>query len=130
VITKSPLTGCVACSNSGGFIGQELKNAGWDLVIVEGRADRPVYLYIEDDHAELLPADEIWGTSVWHTDEWLHRRHQDPLLRVAAVGRAAEQGCLYAAIINDLHRAAGRHWRYAAPAGWAISRTRSASCRR
>ncbi len=108
VITKSPLTGCVACSNSGGFIGQELKNAGWDLVIVEGRADSPVYLYIEDDHAELLPADEIWGTSVWHTDEWLHKRHQDPLLRIAAVGRSAEQGCLYAAVINDLHRAAGR----------------------
>lgn len=108
VITKSPLTNCVACSNSGGFIGQELKNAGWDMVIVEGKAARPLYLYIENERAELLPADEVWGTSVWHTDEWLHTRHQDPLLRVAAVGRAAEQGCLYSAIVNDLHRAAGR----------------------
>ena len=108
VITKSPLTNCVACSNSGGFIGQELKNAGWDMVIVEGMAARPLYLYIENEKAELLPADEIWGTSVWHTDEWLHKRHQDPLLRVAAVGRSAEQGCLYSAIVNDLHRAAGR----------------------
>ncbi|RMG38626.1 MAG: aldehyde ferredoxin oxidoreductase [Gammaproteobacteria bacterium] len=108
VITKSPLTNCVACSNSGGFIGQELKNAGWDMVIVEGKADGPVYLYIENEKAELLPADDIWGTSVWHTDEWLHKRHQDPLLRIAAVGRSAEQGCLYSAVINDLHRAAGR----------------------
>ncbi len=108
VITKSPLTGCVACSNSGGFIGQELKNAGWDMVIVEGKADSPVYLHIENDHAELLPADDIWGQSVWQADEWLHNHHQDPMLRVAAVGRAAEQGCLYACVINDLHRAAGR----------------------
>ena len=108
VITKSPLTNCVACSNSGGFIGQELKNAGWDMVIVEGRTARPLYLYIENEKAELLPADEIWGTSVWHTDEWLHKRHQDPMLRVAAVGRSAEQGCLYSAVVNDLHRAAGR----------------------
>ena len=108
VVTKGPLTGCVACSNSGGFMGNELKNAGWDMIIVEGRSPEPVYLYIENEHAELLPADEIWGTSVWRTDEWLHNRHQDPLLRIAAVGRPAEKGCLYAAIINDLHRAAGR----------------------
>ena len=58
--------------------------------------------------AQLLPADDIWGTSVWKTDEWLHNRHQDPMLRICAVGRAAEAGCLYAAIVNDLHRAAGR----------------------
>ncbi len=108
VITKSPLTGCIACSNSGGFMGNELKNAGWDMVIIEGKSPEPVYLYIENDKAELLPADEIWGTSVWHADEWLHKRHQDSLLRVSAVGRSAEQGCLYSAIINDLHRAAGR----------------------
>ena len=108
VITKSPLTNCVACSNSGGFIGAELKNAGWDMVIFEGKAASPVYLHVENDKAELLPADEIWGTSVWNTDEWLHKRHQDPMLRIAAVGRSAEAGCLYAAVVNDLHRAAGR----------------------
>ena len=108
VITKGPLTGAIACSNSGGFIGAEIKNAGWDMIIFEGRAPAPVYLYLENEQAELLPADAIWGRSVWETDEWLHRRHQDPLLRIAAVGRAAEQGCFYAGIINDLHRAAGR----------------------
>lgn len=108
VITKGPLTGCVACSNSGGFIGAEMKNAGWDMIIFEGKSPTPVYLHILNDQAQLLPADEIWGTSVWHTDEWLHNRHQDPMLRIAAVGRAAEAGCLYAAVVNDLHRAAGR----------------------
>ena len=108
VVTKSPLTNAVACSNSGGYIGAELKSAGYDMIIFEGKAARPVYLYIENDQVELLPADQIWGKSVWAADEWLHKQHQDPLLRIAAVGRSAEQGCLYAAIVNDLHRAAGR----------------------
>ena len=108
VVTKSPLTGCIACSNSGGFIGAELKSAGWDMIIFEGKAPKPVYLHVENEIAELMPADEIWGKSVWEADEWLHNRYQDPLLRVATVGRSAEKGCLYAAIVNDLHRAAGR----------------------
>jgi aldehyde:ferredoxin oxidoreductase len=108
VVTKGPLTGAIACSNSGGFIGAEIKNAGWDMIIFEGKSSKPVYLYVENDHAELLPADEIWGKSVWEADEILHKKHQDPLLRIACVGRSAEAGCLYAAIVNDLHRAAGR----------------------
>ena len=108
VVTKGALTGAIACSNSGGFLGAELKNAGWDMVIFEGKAPKPVYLYIENEHASLLPADELWGKSVWETDALLHKQYQDPLLRIATIGRAAERGCLYAAIVNDLHRAAGR----------------------
>lgn len=108
VVTKSPLTGILACSNSGGFIGNEIKNAGWDMIIFEGKSPKPVYLYMENEKAELISADEIWGKSVWEADEILHKKYQDPLLRIAAVGRSAEAGCLYAAIINDLHRAAGR----------------------
>lgn len=108
VVTKSPLTGAVACSNSGGFIGAEIKNAGWDMIIFEGKSPEPVYLYLENEKAELLPADEIWGKSVWEADELIHRKHQDPQIRIACVGRSAEGGCLYSGIINDLHRAAGR----------------------
>ncbi len=108
VITKGALTGAIACSNSGGYFGAELKFAGWDMIIFEGRAEKPVYLYINDDHAELLPAEDLWGKSVWETDEILHRVHQDPQLRVSAIGRAGENGVLYACIVNDLHRAAGR----------------------
>ncbi|MEJ2344595.1 MAG: aldehyde ferredoxin oxidoreductase family protein [Gammaproteobacteria bacterium] len=108
VVTKSPLTGAIACSNSGGFIGAELKMAGWDMIIFEGKAPKPVYLYIENEHAELVPADDLWGKSVWETDQLLHKKYQDPLLRISCVGRAAEQGNLYAGVINDLHRAAGR----------------------
>ncbi len=108
VVTKSPLTGCIACSNSGGYIGAEMKSAGWDMIIFEGKSPKPVYLYLENEKAELCDADEIWGTSVWHADEWLHKKYQDPLLKIAAVGRSAEKGNLYAAIVNDIHRAAGR----------------------
>ena len=108
VVTKSPLTGAIACSNSGGYLGNEMKNAGWDMVIFEGKSPKPVYLYIENENAELLPADDLWGKTVWEVDELLHTIHQDPLLRIAAVGRAAEKGCLFSAIVNDLHRAAGR----------------------
>jgi aldehyde:ferredoxin oxidoreductase len=108
VVTKSPLTGAIACSNSGGFIGAEIKNAGWDMIIFEGKASSPVYLYLENERAELRSADDLWGKSVWEADEMLHARHQDPRLRIACVGRAAEAGCLYSAVVNDLHRAAGR----------------------
>jgi aldehyde:ferredoxin oxidoreductase len=108
VVTKGPLTGAIACSNSGGFFGAELKFAGWDMIIFEGKSPEPVYLYINNDQAELLPAGDIWGQTVWAADEWLHKRHQDPQLRIAAVGRAAEAGCLYSAVVNDQHRAAGR----------------------
>ncbi len=108
VVTKSPLSGTIACSNSGGFIGNEMKCAGWDMIIFEGKSPKPVYLYLENEKAQLLPADDLWGKSVWETDELIHKKHQDPLIRVACVGRSAEQGCLYAAIVNDLHRAAGR----------------------
>ncbi|MCB1876045.1 MAG: aldehyde ferredoxin oxidoreductase family protein [Chromatiales bacterium] len=108
VITKSPLTGTIACSNSGGFIGAELKAAGWDMIIFEGRSPKPVYLYVENDQAQLLPANDLWGQSVWETDRLLHSKHQDPALRIACVGRAAEQGALICGVINDLHRAAGR----------------------
>jgi aldehyde:ferredoxin oxidoreductase len=108
VITKSPLTGVVACSNSGGFIGAEMKNAGWDMIIFEGQSPEPVYLYVENDRAELRSAADLWGKSVWEADEMLHKAHQDPQLRIACIGRSAEAGCLYAAVVNDLHRAAGR----------------------
>ena len=108
VVTKSPLTGAIACSNSGGFIGAEMKNAGWDMIIFEGKAPSPVYLYVENENAELRPADDLWGKSVWETDELLHQKHQDPQLRIACVGRTPKHGCLYSAVINDLHRAAGR----------------------
>lgn len=108
VITKGPLTGAIACSNSGGYWGAELKMAGWDMVIFEGKSPKPVYLYISDDVAELRDASHLWGQTVWKTEEALKTQLQDPLVRVSCIGQAGENQVLYAAVVNDLHRAAGR----------------------
>jgi len=108
VITKSPLTGAVACSNSGGYWGAEFKMAGWDMLIFEGKSPKPVYLYINDDVVELRDAAHLWGKSVWETEETLKKSLQDPLTRVSSIGKAGENGVLFASVVNDLHRAAGR----------------------
>jgi aldehyde:ferredoxin oxidoreductase len=108
VVTKGPLTGAIACSNSGGYWGAELKMAGWDMVIFEGKSAKPVYLSIENDKAELRDASHLWGKSVWETEETIKKQHQDPLTRVSSIGLAGENQVLFAAVVNDLHRAAGR----------------------
>ncbi len=108
VVTKGPLTGAIACSNSGGYWGAELKMAGWDMIVFEGASPKPVYLYINDDVAELRDGSGLWGHSVWETEETLKKLHQDPQLRISSIGLAGENKVLFAAVVNDLHRAAGR----------------------
>ncbi len=108
VVTKGPLTNAIACSNSGGYFGAEMKFAGWDMIIFEGRSPKPVYLYLENDRAELRDAAHLWGKTCWETEETIKASHQDPLIRISSIGGAGENGVLYAAIVNDLHRAAGR----------------------
>ena len=108
VVTKGPLTGAIACSNSGGYWGAELKMAGWDMVIFEGKSEKPVYLFIQDGVAELRDAAHLWGKTVWQTEEIIKTSLQDPLIRVSSIGGAGENQVLYAAVVNDLHRAAGR----------------------
>jgi len=108
VITKGALTGAIACSNSGGYIGAELKMAGWDMIIFEGKSAKPVYLSIQDNVAELRDASHLWGKTTWDTEEIIKSSHHDPQVRVCSIGRAGENGVLYACVVNDLHRAAGR----------------------
>ncbi len=109
VITKGALTGAVACSNSGGYWGGELRLAGWDMIVITGKAKKPVYLNIENDKAELLSTGKfIWGQSVWETEARIKERHGDTRIRVASIGRAGETLARYACIVNDLDRAAGR----------------------
>jgi aldehyde:ferredoxin oxidoreductase len=82
--------------------------AGWDMVIFEGASPKPVYLLIQDDLAELRDASQLWGQTVWKTEEMLKKAHHDPQLRVSCIGGAGENRVLFASIMNDLHRAAGR----------------------
>jgi aldehyde:ferredoxin oxidoreductase len=107
VITKGPLTGTIAASNSGGAFGPELKFAGYDLVIIEGKASGPVYLYIRDDKVEIRDADKIWGKEVPDTTD-LIRAETDEDAKVACIGPAGEKQVLFACVMNEMHRAAGR----------------------
>ncbi len=107
VVTKSPLSGALSCSNSGGRFPTELKRTGFDLIIFEGRAPQPVYLWINDDQVEIRPAGHLWGRTVPETEEAL-LSETDPKARVASIGPAGERLVKIAAIMNDKHRAAAR----------------------
>lgn len=106
-ISKAPLTGTIGCANSGGYFGPELKYAGYDGVIFEGKSEKPVYLYVRDGKAELRSAENLWGKSVLETTDLLIEA-TDPDAKVSCIGPAGEKGVLYATIMNDKHRAAGR----------------------
>ena len=77
-------------------------------LILTGKSEKPVYLNIHNDKVEILPADEIWGQTVWYADEWIRKKHQDPQVKIAAIGVSGENMVRYACVVNDLHRAAGR----------------------
>ncbi len=107
VVTKSPLTGMIACSNSGGIWGAKLKYAGWDAIIVEGEAPAWTYISIEDDKIELLDASEYVGMMSEAIDDTLKEKHGAGA-SVLNIGPAGEKKVLLAAIMNDKDRAAGR----------------------
>ena len=107
VTTKSPLTNAITCSNSGGNFPTELKRSGYDAIIVEGRAAEPVYLWIDDGKAELRPAGHLWGKNTHETDDAI-RAETDNKTKTAVIGPAGEKLVLFASIMNDRDRAAGR----------------------
>jgi aldehyde:ferredoxin oxidoreductase len=107
VVTKSPLSGTIACSNSGGHWGAELKSAGYDGIILEGKADQPVYLNIVDDKVEILDASAVWGKVVSETTDALEAVHGEKA-KVLTIGPAGENLSKIAAVMNDRYRAAGR----------------------
>lgn len=107
VITKSPLTGAIASSNSGGYWGPELKFAGFDMIIVEGRAQKPVYVWIEDDKIEIRSAEDLWGYDTIQTQEKI-KTTTHKKAKIVCIGPAGEKLVRFACIINDEGRAAGR----------------------
>lgn len=107
VVTKSPLTGMIACSNSGGIWGAKLKYAGWDALIVEGQAPEWTYINIVDDKIELLNAEKYFGMMSEEIDDALKAVHGSNA-SVLNIGPAGENQVLMAAIMNDKDRAAGR----------------------
>src|SRR5215510_10252256 len=107
VVTKSPLTGAVACSNSGGYWGPALRFAGWDYLMIVGAAKEPVYLYINDDRVEIRPARHVWGKLVAETEDII-RSETHPDAKIAGIGPAGEHHARTACVMNDRGRAAGR----------------------
>jgi aldehyde:ferredoxin oxidoreductase len=107
VVTKSPLTSTILSSNSGGRFPIALKRTGFDVVVIEGAAEKPCYLWVEDDKAELRDASDLWGMDTHQTTERLLQETQDQAA-VACIGPAGENGVLYASVMNEMDRAAGR----------------------
>ena len=107
VVTKSPLTGALAHSNSGGDFPTWMKRSGFDLYIFEGKADQPVYVWVNEDEVEIRSASHVWGKDVHQTTDLL-LAETNPEAKVACIGPAGENLVLMAAIMNDKHRAAAR----------------------
>jgi aldehyde:ferredoxin oxidoreductase len=108
VTAMSPQTGILGDSNAGGFFGPELKFAGYDQVIIQGRAECPVYLCIRDDEVELRDARELWGRDVWDTTSAIRQELNDPDVQVATIGQGAEKGVRFASVFVNLNRPAAR----------------------
>ena len=108
VSAMSPQTGILGDSNAGGFFAAELKYAGYDQLILQGRAPHPVYLWIHDDQVVLRDARELWGNDIWETTTALRQELGDPDVQVAAIGAGAEHGVRFAGIFVDLNRPAAR----------------------
>ena len=107
VVTKSPLTGALAHSNSGGDFPTWMKRTGYDLFIFEGKASEPVYVWINEDQAEVRSAAHLWGKDVHAATDVLIEETK-PDAKVACIGPAGENLVLMSAIMNDKHRAAAR----------------------
>jgi aldehyde:ferredoxin oxidoreductase len=105
---KSPLTGGFGAAEVGGWWGAELVMAGFDAIVVAGKAERPVYLWIKDDQAELRPAEHLWGMLTARVQATLHDELGDHHVRVAQIGPAGERLSPIAAVMHDINRAAAR----------------------
>jgi aldehyde:ferredoxin oxidoreductase len=108
IYTKSPLTNAFLDSYMGGYLGAELKFAGFDGVIIRGKADKPVYLWISDGKAEIRDAKHLWGLDIHETEKRIKEELSDKEVKVAAIGPAGENLARIACITVDLYRHAGR----------------------
>jgi aldehyde:ferredoxin oxidoreductase len=105
---KSPLTGVVGDSQAGGFWPAELKTAGFDGIVVHGKADRPVFLWVHDGEAELRDASDLWGQFTADVEDSVRKELGDKGIQILQCGPAAEEGVRFGALINNANRANGR----------------------
>ena len=108
VTGKSPLTGIHGDGNSGGHFSAQMKRAGYDHIVFTGKAERPVYLWIENDHVELRPAEHLWGKTTEKASEEIHRELGNPMIKIAVIGPGGENLVKYASVIFENCHAVGR----------------------
>jgi len=107
VTTRSPLTGIFGDTNAGGFWSWMLKSAGYDHIVIYGKAERPVYLLIDDEKVMIKDASQLWGHDVYETDDILKKELGRDVC-VAAIGQAGENVVRFASIMFDRYRAAAK----------------------
>ncbi len=108
VTFKSPLTGIYGDSNAGGVFAPEVKFAGYDGVIIHGKAEKPVYLWIHNDEVEIRDADHLWGKDTWETEVRIREDLGDPEVKTLCIGPAGENLVKYAVLVGSHNRVAGR----------------------
>ncbi len=106
VCSRNLISGGISTSSIGGFFPAEIKYAGYDHILVTGRAASPVYILIQDDRVRILDASRLWGKTTWETESHLRACHQDPELRTVCIGPAGENRVRSACIVGDRNRAA------------------------
>jgi len=105
---KSPLSGTIGMSNVGGFLAPMIKKAGYDIIIIKGTSDTPVYIYIHDSKVEFKDAGHLWGLDTEETENRIREELNNDKIRIAEIGPAGEKLVRFSAIMVDKHRAAGR----------------------
>jgi len=108
IVTKSPLTGLFSDSYAGGYFSQELKYAGYDILMISGKAARPVYIWIDDEDIEVRSADHLWGLDTYQTYDVLKKELEDETMKISCIGPAGERMVKFALVDGDYHRQAGR----------------------
>ncbi len=108
IVTKSPLTGIYLDCNSGGHFGQELKSAGFDLLIIEGVSNSPLILFIDNDNVKFIDASPLWGKNTYETERGVRETLGFPDVRVMSIGPAGENLVRFACLSNDFSRNAAR----------------------
>lgn len=108
VFAKSPQSNMLGEAYSTGAWGAELRHAGYDIIVIKGKAKKPVYLWIDDESVQLMDASHIWGKSTLETEETIKKDLGDQYIRVSAIGQGGENLVRVACLINDYFRAAGR----------------------
>jgi len=108
VSSKSPMTGFIGDSNAGGYFGASLKYAGYDAIIVEGQAEEPVYLWIDDDNVEIKSAKHLWGKKTKDTKRAILRENRDGDISVICIGPGGENLVRFSNLISDMGRGLGR----------------------